>query len=384
MTAPNEAPIHPFEFFGRLVWLDGRPLMSTIEDYRRELFETTLFTFDADGRPQFNQVLVGRAKKNNKTTDLILACLYRFLAWPSDAGNDCFILASDEGQAGDDLSLAKKLIAVNPLLAKEVRVGAKEIERRDGKGKLQILPARDIAGSHGKTFLFAGFDEIHSYRSHDLFEALAPDPTRHDVLTWIASYDSIRNAPGVPLFDLKALGRSGDDPRFHFSWYSGDYCTDPAFADAEPEDRANPSKASWGNSGYLAQQRKRLPTHKFRRLHLNLPGAPDGAAFDGDRIMAAIFSGRKRLPPEKGVKYFAFVDMSGGSSDDAVLGIAHFDAERKIAILDCLVSQTGDTPFNPRLAVKKFAGVCREYNVSKVTGDRYAGETFRADFLDPS
>jgi hypothetical protein len=110
---------------------------------------------------------------------------------------------------------------------------------------------------------------------------------------------------------------------------------------------------------------------------LNLPGAPDGAAFDADKIMAAVFAGRKRLAPEKGLKYFAFVDMSGGSSDDAVLGVSHFDAERKIAILDCLVAQTGAPPFNPRLAVKKFAGVIHEYGVSRVAGHRYAGETFR-------
>jgi hypothetical protein len=253
--APNGAP-HPSEFFRRLVWLDGRPLLDTIEDYRRELFSTVLWTFDPHGRPRYNMALVGRAKKNNKTTDLILACLYRFLAWPSDSGNDAFILASDEGQAGDHLSLAKKLIAVNPILAAEVVVNAKVIERKDGKGALRILPARDIAGSHGKTFLFAGYDEIHSYRSHDIFEALAPDPTRHDVLTWITSYDSIRNAPGIPLFDFKALGRSGDDPRFHFSWYSADFCTDTDLADASPEAKANPSMASWNNPDYLAQQRR--------------------------------------------------------------------------------------------------------------------------------
>jgi hypothetical protein len=47
-----------------------------------------------------------------------------------------------------------------------------------------------------------------------------------------------------------------------------------------------------------------------------------------------------------------------------------------------LVAQTGAPPFNPRLAVKKFVGVCQEYGLSKVTGDRYAGETFRADFQE--
>jgi hypothetical protein len=52
----------------------------------------------------------------------MLAALYRFHAWPSALGNDCFILANDEGQAADDLSLAKKLIAANDILAREVEV----------------------------------------------------------------------------------------------------------------------------------------------------------------------------------------------------------------------------------------------------------------------
>jgi hypothetical protein len=254
----------------------------------------------------------------------------------------------------------------------------KEIARKDGRGSLRILPARDVAGAHGKTYLFLGYDEIHSYRSHDLFEALAPDPTRRDVLIWITSYAGIRHAPGVPLYDLMQTGKAGADPRMYFSWYGGDFTTDPSLADAEPEVRANPSLASFG-SGYLDQQRRRLPTHKFRRLHLNLPGAPDGAAFDGDKVMAAIVTGRRRLARESGQTYVAFVDMSGGSSDDAVLGIAHLD-ERKVAVLDVLMSQTGSPPFNPRDAVRKFAAVLSEWGISSVVGDAYAGETFRRDF----
>jgi hypothetical protein len=58
MTPP--AP-HPLDFFGRLNWLDGRPLMSTIEDYRRETFAQVLYTFDPDGRPRYNRALIGRA-----------------------------------------------------------------------------------------------------------------------------------------------------------------------------------------------------------------------------------------------------------------------------------------------------------------------------------
>jgi hypothetical protein len=373
MTAP-----HPFGFFERLVWLDGRPLMDTIEPYRRAIFEAVLYTFDHDGRLHFNFALCGRAKKNWKTSDLILAGLYRLLAWP--VPGDAYILANDAEQARDDLSLAKKLIAANAVLKREVSPLRNEIRRRDGRGVMAILPAGDVAGAHGKTFSFIGYDEIHAYRTHDLFEALAPDPTRLDALTWVTSYAGIRHAPGIPLYDFLMAGKRGDDPRMFFSWFAADYTTDPGLAgeDVSPEERANPSLASWGNDGYLDQQRRRLPTHRYRRLHLNLPGAPDGAAFDGEAVMGAIVPGRKRLRPVPGVTYIAFVDMSGGSSDDAVLAIAHEQDGR--LILDLVEAQTGAPPFNPRDAVRKFAALLKEYGIREVVGDAFAGQTFRADF----
>ena len=63
------------QFFSKLKWLDGRNLLDTIEPYRRALFTAALDTFE-DGRPKYNLVVSGRAKKNNKTTDLGLAGLY--------------------------------------------------------------------------------------------------------------------------------------------------------------------------------------------------------------------------------------------------------------------------------------------------------------------
>jgi phage terminase large subunit-like protein len=379
-VTPLRPPPDPLQFFSHLVWLNGKPLLDTIEPYRRAIFTEVLTTTDDDGRPRYSLALCGRAKKNFKTADLVLASLYKLLACNSPHGNDCFILANDEGQAADDLSLAKKLIAVNPLLANNLEVRQKELIRRDGKGSLQILPARDAVGAHGKTYALAAFDEIHGYRTHDLFEALAPDPTRSDSLIWITSYAGIRHAPGIPLYDLMQAGKRGDDRRMFFSWYGGDFTTDTAAAELEPEARANPSMASWGNDSYLDQQRQRLPAHKFRRLHLNLPGAPDGAAFSGEHVVNAIVTGRKRLPPMPGIRYVAGVDMSGGSSDSAVLAIAHRDGVR--TVVDLVISQTGAPPFNPRQAIKKFCAALKEYKISRVLGDAYAGQTFRQDFLE--
>jgi hypothetical protein len=374
--------VAPLEFFRNLVWLDGRPLLDTIEPYRRKMFDEALYSFDPDGRPRYDRVLRGVSKKNWKSSDLALAGLYRFLAWETAAGNDAYILANDEDQSADDLDLIKKIVEINPILDREVKVYSKEIARRDGRGVLKILPAQDALGAHGKTFIFCGFDEIHGYKNYDLFEALSPDPTRRDVLTWITSYAGIRHAPGIPLYDFLQIAKAGTDPRMYFSWHAADFTTDPALAGEHvtPEQRANPSMASWDQPDYLEQQRLRLPTSRFRRLHLNLPGSPEGAAFSAEHVMAAIVTGRRRLPYSPGTKYIGAVDMSGGSSDDSTFAIAHKDRESGKAVLDLLVAQSGRPPFNPRTAVSKFAALAHEYGISFVTGDNYGGQTYRFDF----
>jgi hypothetical protein len=343
------------------------------------LFTQALDEVGADARPRYNLVLVGRAKKNWKSSDLVLGAVFCLLMRRSPLGNSGFIVASDEDQAGDDLDLARKLVACNPDLRAEIEPLAKDLRLRDGSGALRILPGKDVAGAHGKTAAFVGFDEIHTMRDWSLLEALQPDPTRPDALTWITSYDTIYNTPSVPLFDLKKIGRSGDDPRMLFSWYSADLCTDAEFAELPPEQRANPSMASWPEGkAYLEQQKLRLPTNKYRRLHLNLPGAPSGAFFDQGAVLAAIVEGRRGLPPEDGVCYVAGVDMSGGSSDDAALAIAH-KVEKRV-VVDLVEKQASGVPFDPRAAVSKFCDILSRYRLSRVVGDRYAGETFRLDF----
>jgi hypothetical protein len=184
-TKPDESISTSLEFYGALKWLDGRPLLDTMADYRRRLHTAALDTFDENGLPAFNFVLAGRAKKNDKTTDISLAALYKLVIPRSVQGNDGYLIANDEDQAGDDLDLIKKLIAVNPQLRAEVNVFKREVKRKDGRGTLRILPARDVVSLHGKQGNYIGFDEIHGYKTYDLFEALAPDPTRRDALTWV-------------------------------------------------------------------------------------------------------------------------------------------------------------------------------------------------------
>lgn len=93
-------------------------------------------------------------------------------------------------------------------------------------------------------------------------------------------------------------------------------------------------------------------------------------------VEACIAQGVRERAPVSSVRYVAFVDPSGGSSDSMTLGIAHLERDR--AILDAL--REFKPPFSPESVVAEFAGLLKLYRVTKLTGDRYAGEWVREPF----
>jgi hypothetical protein len=73
---------------------------------------------------------------------------------------------------------------------------------------------------------------------------------------------------------------------------------------------------------------------------------------------------------ERTRNYYGFVDPSGGSSDSFTLCIAH--AEDDVFVVDCI--REAIPPFLPSDVVEEFAKVLKQYSVTTVEGDRYAGE----------
>jgi len=365
--------VHPLNFFKLLRWIDGQPLIDLIEPYRLAIFTDALFTFRQDGSPQYRRILTGRAKKNSKTLDSVLSALYKVLVWipAGGKGSQVYFVASDLGQANDDLELCKKLVKCNPLLNDEVQIKSNVIERNDGKGFIEILPAGDADGLHGKTYLFLVVDELHTQRDYRVLEALELDRTRPDAAQWFASYASLSRQTGVPIVDLLRQHDTKSDPRLYVSWYTGTV------------EEANPSLGSpiGPTLEDIEDARRSLPSWIFRRLYLNQPGQPDGAAFDATNVENCIVPGRSGLAPKPSTTYSAFVDMSGGGADDSTLAIAHAGPEREV-VVDLLIDQgtrLGGT-FDPGQAVLKFADVLKEYRCWRVTGDRYAGEWPRQAF----
>ncbi len=81
-------------------------------------------------------------------------------------------------------------------------------------------------------------------------------------------------------------------------------------------------------------------------------------------------------PPQPNIRYYAFVDVSGGVRDSFTCAIAH--SEDGVAVLDCLHEIRA--PFNPDLAVAEVAALLKSYSCYSVVGDKYAAQWVVASF----
>lgn len=93
-------------------------------------------------------------------------------------------------------------------------------------------------------------------------------------------------------------------------------------------------------------------------------------------VDAAIKQGVFERPPEPGVTYCAFTDVSGGTSDSFTLAITHYEQGR--VVLDAIREWTA--PFEPDACVEEAAALLKSYGLRLVWGDRYGGEWPRERF----
>ncbi len=96
----------------------------------------------------------------------------------------------------------------------------------------------------------------------------------------------------------------------------------------------------------------------------------DIETFIAYEVVQACFGDHVEMAPLSAQHYFAFVDPSGGSADSFTMAISHRDGER--IVIDA--TREVKPPFSPEAVIDEFAILLKTYRVSKVNGDRYAGE----------
>lgn len=99
-----------------------------------------------------------------------------------------------------------------------------------------------------------------------------------------------------------------------------------------------------------------------------------------EAVEACVIPDRLELPAAQAVQYEAFVDPSGGSADSFTLAVGHHEERdgQPVAVVDLVRERR--PPFSPEQVVSEFSEVLKTYRLTRVTGDRYAGEWPRESF----
>ncbi|MBN1362559.1 MAG: hypothetical protein JW993_18320 [Sedimentisphaerales bacterium] len=113
-----------------------------------------------------------------------------------------------------------------------------------------------------------------------------------------------------------------------------------------------------------------------RSEYLNVWRTDVAAWLPREAIEPCVVFGRTELIRKPNISYRAFVDVSGGRSDDAALAISH-KADSK-TVLDCV--RRWKAPFSPQVVVADMVDVLKSYQLRHVTGDNYSAEWVAESF----
>jgi hypothetical protein len=299
-----------------------------------------------------------------------LACFhsYRQYLAPGERGT-VMVIAADRRQSRVVLRFIRALLMQVPMLRKLVERETAESFDLNTSVTIEVATA-SYRTTRGYAIVAALLDEIAFFRSSDdnsanpdveiiaairpamatipnamLLCASSPYAQRGALFTAFKQHFGARSdyrAPGNPVLVWRAPTRTMN-PTVPQSVIDAAMEADPASAAAE----------------YLAQFRTDVET-----------------AFTRDVIEAAVIAGRHELPRVEGIRYHAFVDPSGGSSDSMTLAITHMVGTR--VVVDAIRERRA--PFSPDDVVKEFAATLRSYAVTRLVGDRYAAEWPRERF----
>jgi hypothetical protein len=282
-----------------------------------------------------------------------LACLRKHHLKRGELGR-VMVMTADKDQAGETFRYVSELIDSTPILKPMVVSRSKESIELDNRIEIEVRAA-SFRRIRGRKVLAAICDEIALWYSDEA--SANPD---NEILT--ALRPSMLGVPGALLIAISSpYARKGTLWQAYKDHYDKDsdvlVWQAPTWAMHPTADRK-----------FLEREEQKDPI-SFR--------AEYGAEFRTDLesfvspevVERVVVKGRGSLPHTSG-RHFAFVDPAGGSGQDSfTLAVARRDGDK--AILVRLVEIR--PPFSPDAATADLTAVVKEYGLTRVIGDRYAG-----------
>jgi hypothetical protein len=304
-------------------------------------------------------VVAGRRSGKSRIAAAIAIYLALFQKYQLARGERgmCLVLAGSIDQSLAVFNYIRGFLEAAPALAREiVAVNRQEIELRNGI--IIAVHSNSFRTVRGRTLVAAIFDETAFWR--DDSSALPDVEVFSAVLPSLATTNGMLIGISTP---YRKLGLLYQKHRDHFG------VDDDAVLVVQGASQVfNPSLAD----ATIAAQREADPTAAGAEWDAMFR-ADIGAFLDDELIDRAVEHGRPlELPPVDGVVYWCFVDASGGAVSGDAYAIAIGHREGETCVIDLVRGCNG--PFDPQEVTKEFAALCRDYHVSRVTGDNYARE----------
>jgi hypothetical protein len=353
-------------------WKPWRALLAAafglpLDPYQAELFRQCTGRAVPPGAPAaYLWLCIGRRGGKSFAMALIAVFLAAFRDWRKylSPGERAIVLlvGADREQARILHRYCQGILSPPILQSMVLNVTAGEIELKGGV-TIEVV-TRSYRTVRGRSVCVAVLDELAFWRDDD---SANPDS---EVLSAVAAAMATFGSDAMVIAGSSPYARRGvlwdafrrwhgkDDAR-NLVWQAATRTMNPTvsqdFIDAEFE--RDPASA---NAEYNAEFRS------------------DVAEFVSMDVLSACTNGGVfELPPMSGASYVAFVDPSGGSSDSMTLAIAHGD-KFGIGILDCI--REVRPPFSPENVVEEFCHILKQYNISRICGDRFGGEWAREPF----
>ncbi|HEX5461065.1 MAG TPA: hypothetical protein VFX20_13960 [Steroidobacteraceae bacterium] len=311
------------------------------------------------------EVYIGAGRRAGKSRfESLVATWLAAQAYPQLAAGETAVVAHvapDKRQAAIDLDYARGLIQGSALLRAQLANATQEALELNHGTRLEVATA-SYRTVRGRTLAGAVIDESAFLRSED--SALP------DVELARALRPALLTLKGLLLVVSSPHRKVGLLYNAHRRYFGNDAETRGLYIQASSRD-LNPTLDEAAIADAMDDDPAAAQSEFLGLFRADLQGFLDDATVDG-----AIVSGRRELPRAAGFKYAAFTDPSGGRSDSFTLAIAHQVPKRgetpERLVLDAV--RTVAPPFDPEIAVETMAATLKDYGLSEVTGDQYAGE----------
>jgi hypothetical protein len=274
----------------------------------------------------------------------------------------CLMLAVDRAQARVSLERIRGAFEYLPLLKSLVRHETKDGLLLTNGNEIIIAPNNYKASARGRTIAWVGLNECSFYQDGEganpdieLLRSIVPA-----TLTIPYSRICIVSSPfrKSGLLHQKITEHFGvdSDTVLAISGTSRDF--NPTLDQAEI-DRALLDDPIGARCEYLGEWRDDI-----------------GSYISRDVLMRAVIVGVLVQPPVQGATYKAFYDGSGGVHDSAVLAIGHREPDGPVVDL----IKEWPAPHTPAAVISEAVGLCRQYRVREMTGDRYGAQWVKSTF----